>query len=98
LEAFICDSEPGTFNKVHLSNVPDWLDQEGFEAVLRALSKHCDRPGRLVWRYLHIDRSVPAELSEIVVEERGLGTDLRRSDRFPFYGIVPARLGAERVQ
>ena len=33
-------------------------------------------------------------LAAVVRQQRDLGRELQRADRFPFYGIVPAELGA----
>jgi S-adenosylmethionine:diacylglycerol 3-amino-3-carboxypropyl transferase len=83
----------GGFNKVHLSNVPDWLDATAFDEVMRLVCDRAERPARVVWRYIHVDRALPADLRDVLVIEREDGRALARADRFPFYSIVPARLG-----
>ena len=94
----------GAFDAAHLSNVPDWLDQPAFEEVLGLVAARADRsgasagpgrPARVVWRFLHVDRAVPDDLAASVRVDRGLGDALRQDDRFPFYGVVPATIGAE---
>lgn len=82
----------GAFDKVHLSNLPDWMDQEGFERTLTLVNDKIARPGRAVWRYLHRDRPVPASLAASVVVDADWGAELQRDDRFPFYGVRPAFL------
>jgi S-adenosylmethionine-diacylglycerol 3-amino-3-carboxypropyl transferase len=82
----------GSFGKVHLSNLPDWMDQDQFDTVLMLVNEKIARPGRAVWRYLHRDRPVPGSLDGSLVLDRELGGELERADRFPFYGIRPAVL------
>lgn len=82
----------GTFDKAHLSNLPDWMNQDQFETTLTLVDAKIARPGRIVWRYLHRDRPVPAALRETLVVDEALGAELQRDDRFPFYGVRPAHL------
>jgi len=80
----------GSFDKVHLSNLPDWMDQDQFDTVLTLVNEKIARPGRAVWRYLHRDRPVPGSLDGSLVLDQELGGELELADRFPFYGIRPA--------
>jgi len=82
----------GAFDKAHLSNLPDWMDQDQFETTLTLVNEKLARPGRVVWRYLHRDRQVPASLEASLRVDRPLGTELESADRFPFYGVRPAVL------
>jgi S-adenosylmethionine-diacylglycerol 3-amino-3-carboxypropyl transferase len=84
----------GGFNKAHLSNVADWLPQDRFEQVMRLLYARMATPARLVWRHLHVDRALPADLQGKIRIDHALGDRLAAHDRFPFYGIVPARIDA----
>ena len=61
--------------------------------MLRALAARM-APGRAVWRFLHVDRAVPADLAGAIRVDRALGERLAASDRYPFYGVVPAAVGA----
>jgi S-adenosylmethionine-diacylglycerol 3-amino-3-carboxypropyl transferase len=92
LIAYLRDCPGGRFNKAHLSNLPDWMDQDQFETTLTLVNDRIARPGRAVWRYLHRDRPVPASLEASLVVDRGLAAELERADRFPFYGVRPALL------
>lgn len=88
-------AEPvGTFRKVHLSNLADWLSGPEFDSLLRTLSARVARPGRAVWRYLHVNRAVPEDLRGALQVEDELGLRLAAADRFPFYGVVPVALPA----
>jgi S-adenosylmethionine-diacylglycerol 3-amino-3-carboxypropyl transferase len=84
---------PFRFNKLHLSNLVDWLPAAEFEELLRTAAARLRRPGRLVWRYLHVARTVPEDLREVVRVDAELGARLAVTDRFPFYGIAPAAVG-----
>ena len=80
----------GSFGKIHLSNLPDWMDQDQFGTVLTLVNEKIARPGQAVWRFLHGDRRVPGSLAGSPVPDRELGAELELADRFPFYGIRPA--------
>jgi len=88
---------PGAYNRFHLSNLPDWMSAEGFETTMRLLGERSDRSGRAVWRYLHVDRSVPEYLRAAILIDLEYGRRLERSDRFPLYTVVPARLNPEEA-
>jgi hypothetical protein len=74
--------------------VADWLPQDRFDQVMRLLYARMATPARLVWRHLHVDRALPADLQGKIRIDRALGERLGARDRFPFYGIVPARIDA----
>ena len=82
----------GSFEKAHLSNICDWMEQDSFDSVMRSLAEKSSPGGRIVWRFLHADRALPAALEERIIEERESGQTLRKTDRYPFYTIVPARI------
>jgi S-adenosylmethionine-diacylglycerol 3-amino-3-carboxypropyl transferase len=92
LLAFLERAPRGAFNKAHLSNLADWLPQVRFEQAMRLLYARMATPARLVWRYIHVDRALPSDLQGKIRIDRGLGERLLERDRFPFYGIVPARI------
>lgn len=86
-------SQPaGTYDRFHLSNVTDWMPVEQFDDLLGALADRSGRPGRIVWRAIHVDRTVPEELAGRIIPDRAWGTELRAADRFPVYAVVPARI------
>jgi S-adenosylmethionine-diacylglycerol 3-amino-3-carboxypropyl transferase len=93
--AFLRAQPPGSFDGFHLSNVPDWLPQDDFEALMFAVADAAAPAARVVWRYLHVDRSLPAELRERIRVDEERGRALRQADRFPFYAIVPATVETE---
>jgi S-adenosylmethionine-diacylglycerol 3-amino-3-carboxypropyl transferase len=86
-------SQPtGTYDRFHLSNVTDWLPVAQFDELLGALADRSGRPGRVVWRAIHVDRTVPEELAGRIIPDRAWGAELRAADRFPVYAVVPARI------
>ena len=97
IREFLQSQPPGRFSKLHLSNLVDWLPEEEFTALLRTAAERLRRPGRLVWRWLHVNRPVPLALREAIRVDLALGERLAATDRFPFYGIVPATVGEAGV-
>jgi S-adenosylmethionine:diacylglycerol 3-amino-3-carboxypropyl transferase len=93
LLAYVRDQLPPTINKVHLSNLPDWFGAAEFEQLLCELAGQLPPQSRLVWRYLHVNRQLPAQLPRPVGIDDDFGNRLREKDRFPFYTIVPAQIG-----
>jgi len=90
---WVSDAPYWAFDKAHLSNVVDWLSAPAFSRLLRALVRRVtreERSIRVVWRFLHADRYPPADLAPLIRVDRALGQRLQRTDRFPFYGVVPA--------
>ncbi|MBI5479104.1 MAG: DUF3419 family protein [Deltaproteobacteria bacterium] len=92
LLVFLERAPRGAFNKAHLSNLADWLPQLRFEQAMRLLYARMATPARLVWRFIHVDRPLPADLAGKIRIDRPLGERLVARDRFPFYGVVPARI------
>ena len=78
----------GAFNKIHLSNVGDWMSKESM-AGLFGLIRDKTLPGaRSVMRYIHLNHEIPSSLPELVTDT-ALGLDIASHDRYPFYSIVP---------
>lgn len=92
LLAYVRDQLPAEVNKVHLSNLPDWFGAADFEEILCELAGKLQPKSRLVWRYMHVNRQLPAQLLRPVRINDDLGSRLREKDRFPFYTIVPAQI------
>jgi S-adenosylmethionine-diacylglycerol 3-amino-3-carboxypropyl transferase len=80
----------GAFNKIHLSNVGDWLSKEAM-AELFALVRDVTNPGdRAVMRYIHYHHRIPENVPELEADYES-GADLSLTDRYPFYTIVPIK-------
>ncbi len=80
----------GSYDKVHLSNVPDWLAQPEFDAVMAAVVERLSPGARVVWRSLHTDYPLTAATAARLAVDRELGRELQAGDKFPFYDIMPA--------
>jgi S-adenosylmethionine-diacylglycerol 3-amino-3-carboxypropyl transferase len=82
------DTAPGLFNKIHLSNIGDWMSKESMSDLFSLIRDKTLPGSRAVMRYIHMNHKVPASVPELVADY-DLGEDLIMSDRFPFYSIVP---------
>lgn len=80
------------YDRVHLSNLPDWLCERDFDTLLASLAANLCRNSRVIWRFLHVDRAVPRDLADKLILNRAWGESLRLRDRFPFYRIVPGSI------
>lgn len=88
--AWLEQAPVGSFDAFQLSNLADWLDEDAWARLLRAVVRAAAPGARVVWRCMHADRPVPADLLDRLIPDRALGERLRETDRFPFYTIVPA--------
>jgi S-adenosylmethionine:diacylglycerol 3-amino-3-carboxypropyl transferase len=84
----LSENPRGHFNKIHLSNLGDWITKEQFAELISLLQNNCLPGTKICYRYLQKNHfrdvvselfSIDQELSEIAIKK----------DRFPFYGIVP---------
>jgi S-adenosylmethionine-diacylglycerol 3-amino-3-carboxypropyl transferase len=92
IAAWLEESEPRRYDRFHLSNLCDWMAPAEHDRLLELVAARAAGGARLVWRYLHRAGGVPASLAGRIVTDEAAGADLRRRDRFPLYGIVPARI------
>ena len=83
-----------TFDRFHLSNMPDWLSGAEFERLLSLIAERAARPARVVWRDLHGGSGAATVPSSRFHDDRAAGERLRGVDRFPLYSIHPAELVA----
>jgi len=92
IAAWLGECEPGRYDRFHLSNLCDWMAPVEHDRLLELVVARAVGGARLVWRYLHRACGVPTALAGRLVADEAAGEDLRRRDRFPLYGIVPARV------
>jgi S-adenosylmethionine-diacylglycerol 3-amino-3-carboxypropyl transferase len=90
----LLSSHPGTYDRFHLSNVPDWLPANAFGQLVELIVERAATPARVVWRSLHADPSLPAALLPRIRVDDSLGAELQSRDRFPLYRISPAEIRA----
>lgn len=81
---------PARYDRVHLSNIADWMSPASFDNLLRLLVKALRRPARVLWRRVLVAGSIPRELAGELVVDHALAARLAAVDRFPFFRLVPA--------
>lgn len=87
-EKILTEGELGMFNKIHLSNIGDWLSEESMTGIFRLISDKTLPGSRAVMRYIHLNHKIPLFLPELI-SDYDLGEELVFKDRYPFYSIVP---------
>ncbi len=92
LATYLRRGDLAVFDKAHLSNLVDWLEPRVFDDIMRLVVERASCPARVVWRYTHADRPLPADIEKSIKVDRALGAELHHTDRFPFYTIVPASI------
>jgi len=80
--------EPGRFNKIHISNIGDWMSEELMADLFRQLRDRTLPGARIVMRYIHLNHKIPASVTELI-PDYDLGDRIVLNDRYPFYSIVP---------
>jgi len=84
LEAEDC----GKFNKIHISNIGDWMSKEAMADMFRLIRDKTMPGARIIMRYIHMNHKIPGFVPELVADY-DMGEDLVLLDRYPFYSIVP---------
>jgi S-adenosylmethionine:diacylglycerol 3-amino-3-carboxypropyl transferase len=85
---FLEGSIRGSFNKIQLSNVSDWLSKEEMEQHLTLIMDKTLPGSRITLRYIHYKPEIPDAATPLVADEP-LGHELDKSDSFPFFSILP---------
>ena len=86
LQDALAEKEKGYYNKIHLSNLGDWLSEAHFGDLLTALKTHCPGGARICCRYLQKNHFAAGGTSEYSLDN-ALSLEAERKDRFPFYTI-----------
>jgi S-adenosylmethionine-diacylglycerol 3-amino-3-carboxypropyl transferase len=82
------NSEQGHFSKIHLSNIGDWMSKESMAGLFGIIRDRTLPGAMIVLRYIHLNHMIPGSIPELKADyERG--EYLSRTDRYPFYSIVP---------
>ncbi len=88
--ATILKSSPDdAYNKFHLSNIGDWMSHEEFAELLNLIYQRALPGGRISTRYIHKVHSIPQNLKRKFVPDFKFGDELMKTDRYPFYKLVP---------
>ena len=88
IEKVLKNSDPGRFNKIHISNIGDWMPKESMTALFRLLRDKTLPGARIIMRYIHLNHRLPDSVPELTADY-SLGNGLVINDRYPFYSIVP---------
>lgn len=80
----ICEKGKGYYNKIHFSNLGDWLGSDEFKDTMLLLRDHCTPGTKICYRYLQKDHLAHAEIEGITVD-RTISEKSQKQDRFPFY-------------
>ena len=80
-------SRKGEFNKFHLSNIGDWMSEEDYTGVLRAIQEKSENSGRIISCYIHCKHPIPDGLRNYLRPDDELGERLIKADRYPFYNF-----------
>lgn len=76
----------GTFNKIHLSNIGDWMSSDEFNLLKDTLCKYGNDETRLCYRFLQKNHLDTSNLCNNRFEVTSVNVD--KTDRFPFYSIL----------
>ena len=88
IEKILQAGENGRFNKIHISNIGDWMSKESMADVFRLIRDKTMPGAQIVMRYIHLNHKIPDLVPELVADY-DMGDDLVLTDRYPFYSIVP---------
>jgi S-adenosylmethionine-diacylglycerol 3-amino-3-carboxypropyl transferase len=80
--------EAGTFNKIHISNISDWLSVDKMNELFRLIRDKTLPGARAVMRYVYLKHPIPLSLPDLEADYE-TGRILEYSDRNPFFSIVP---------
>ncbi len=85
------EEERGVFNKIHLSNLGDWMSEEEFSDLRGLLMQKC-LPGTILCsRYLQKNQFAYAGFAPFNIDEK-CSEMAQSTDRFPFYTIFKIEL------
>jgi S-adenosylmethionine-diacylglycerol 3-amino-3-carboxypropyl transferase len=88
VEKILEESDQARFNKIHISNIGDWMSKESMAEVFRLIRDKTIPGARAVMRYIHLSHKIPVSIPELSADY-SLGDELVFNDRYPFYSVVP---------
>ncbi len=74
------------FNKIHFSNLGDWMDSKSFAESLELIRIYCTRGTEISYRYLQKDHLPETNTSGFIIDQT-VNETIGKKDRFPFYTI-----------
>lgn len=86
---FLKNCPGNSYNKFHVSNIGDWVGKNEFSDLLQLIHTKSMPKGRISSRYIHYLHSLPEDLQNLITPDFRLGEELIKTDRYPFYNIVP---------
>jgi S-adenosylmethionine:diacylglycerol 3-amino-3-carboxypropyl transferase len=81
------EKEKGHFNKIHISNLGDWLIEEDFAQVWELIKTKCNPGTHVCYRYLQKNHFQNIAKLDFDIDEE-LSALAQHTDRFPFYEII----------
>jgi S-adenosylmethionine-diacylglycerol 3-amino-3-carboxypropyl transferase len=88
IEKILEEAETGKFNKIHISNIGDWMSKESMSGMFRLISDKTLPGARIIMRYIHLNHKIPHSVPGLI-PDYDLGDNLVLEDRYPFYSVVP---------
>jgi S-adenosylmethionine-diacylglycerol 3-amino-3-carboxypropyl transferase len=85
LEQFLGEHEPGSFTKFNLSDIFEWMSDDLYEQMLRALVRTSRPGGRLAYWNNLVLRSRPESMADVLRPDRELARRIHHDDRAFLY-------------
>lgn len=76
----------GIFNKIHLSNIGDWMSKQEFCLFIELLQNTCTNGIKLCYRYLQKNHFEDGHLNNDRFDITPVNIEM--TDRFPFYNVL----------
>jgi len=88
IEKTIEAARPGDYNKIHISNIGDWMSKDSMAGLFRLIRNGTSPGAKIIMRYIHLGHKIPDDVPELQ-SNAALGNELVLEDRYPFYSVVP---------
>jgi len=85
LEGFLGEAGPGAFTKFNLSDIFEWMSDDLYEQMLKAIVRASAPGGRLAYWNNLVLRSRPESLAHVLSPDPQLASDVHFSDRAFLY-------------
>lgn len=97
LQDALREKEKGHYNKVHASNIGDWLSDADFAELLNLFKTYCNAGTKICYRYLQKNHLQKATTIPYSIDTT-LSREVEKLDRFPFYNILSVTLQGEAAE